>query len=328
LLRPIDILRLALPALLPAALAAQAQELDLHVGRWYGDNRAHTYEFRAGGPLTGGLTHGFTAAVLLNDSLGRRRAFYGGGYELQAFRGRAGVAPYALAGAALGLSTDTSTQALALLWSIGGGVEWRPMSRFAVGVEARYRIEDRGPRGFWRTSPDSRSGLGIAVGLSLGIGRREAGGGRATYAPPASPLPLSLSAPGTLSGNSGDVVETALDVLGTPYQWGGTADNGFDCSGLIQYAYAQHGIRLPRRSRDQAQVGAEVTPVVEALRPGDILLFSMRPGAGVTHVGLHVADGKFIHSATNGVKMSRLDPHDPEGAYWLARWVGVRRVIP
>jgi len=41
-----------------------------------------------------------------------------------------------------------------------------------------------------------------------------------------------------------------------------------------------------------------------------------------------VADGKFIHSATNGVKMSRLDPHDPEGAYWLARWVGVRRVIP
>jgi cell wall-associated NlpC family hydrolase len=75
-------------------------------------------------------------------------------------------------------------------------------------------------------------------------------------------------------------------------------------------------------------VGAEVTPVVEALRPGDILLFSMRAGAGVTHVGMYTGDAKFIHSATEGVKLSRLDPHDPDGAYWMAHWVGARRVIP
>jgi len=54
------------------------------------------------------------------------------------------------------------------------------------------------------------------------------------------------------------VVQTAIESLGTPYTWGGTADNGFDCSGLIQYAYGQHGIRLPRMSRDQAHAGAEV----------------------------------------------------------------------
>jgi cell wall-associated NlpC family hydrolase len=71
-----------------------------------------------------------------------------------------------------------------------------------------------------------------------------------------------------------------------------------------------------------------VTPVVEALRPGDILLFSVRPNAGVTHVGMYVGEEKFIHSSNAGVKLSRLNTQDPDGAYWLARWVGARRVIP
>src|SRR2546422_6195046 len=52
---------------------------------------------------------------------------------------------------------------------------------------------------------------------------------------------------------------------------------------------------LFRSSRDQAHAGAEVTPEADALRPGDILLFSARPGAGVTHVGLYVGELKFIH---------------------------------
>jgi cell wall-associated NlpC family hydrolase len=131
-----------------------------------------------------------------------------------------------------------------------------------------------------------------------------------------------------VSGNAADVVQTALESLGTPYLWGGSADNGFDCSGLIQYAYGQHGIRLPRRSRDQAGAGAEVPPVIEALRPGDILLFAAQPGAGVTHVGMYVGELKFIHSSSRGVTLSRLSPDDPEGSYWLDRWVGARRVIP
>src|SRR3989441_10248950 len=78
--------------------------------------------------------------------------------------------------------------------------------------------------------------------------------------------------------------------------------------------------------RDQARAGAEVAPVVEALRPGDILLFAAQPGSGVTHVGMYVGEWKFIHSSNRGVKLSRLDVRDPEGAYWLDRWVGARRV--
>src|SRR3989441_8748683 len=92
--------------------------------------------------------------------------------------------------------------------------------------------------------------------------------------------------------------------------------------------FRSHSIRLPRMGRAQASAGAEVTPVIEALRPGDILLFSAAPGSGVTHVGMYVGELKFIHSSSNGVKLSLLEVHDPDGAYWINRWVGARRIIP
>src|SRR5207237_9068823 len=155
-----------------------------------------------------------------------------------------------------------------------------------------------------------RSSVGSAIGWSGATRGTAMTCGSAPHLPPPAP-------PTNISGNAVDIVQTALESLGTPYIWGGTADNGFDCSGLVQYAYGQHGIRLPRMSRDQAHAGAEVATVVDALRPGDILLFSARPGSGVTHVGLYVGEGKFIHSSTRGVKLSRLDVRDPEGAYWL-----------
>jgi len=319
--------RLAPLLVLPVTLAAQGggRGLELHLGRWYNGNRADVYEFRTTSPMRGTFTHGFGASVLVNDSLGRRRAFYGLGYEIQAGRGRTTLGPYALAGLALGLSTDGGTQELAAQWSVGGGVEWRPLAGLAVGAEVRYRLEDRGPRGFWNPRNDARKGVSVVLGVSLG-GGGGGGRGRGAYgAPPELPL---ATPPTTISGNAADVVQTAIESLGTPYTWGGTADNGFDCSGLIQYAYGQHGIRLPRMSRDQAHAGAEVPPVVDALRPGDILLLSARPGAGVTHVGMYVGELKFIHSSNRGVKLSRLDPQDPEGAYWLDRWVGARRIIP
>lgn len=309
-------------ACLPAALAAQGRDLEVLYGRWYQGNRAATYELRTNSELRGVFSHGFAAQVLVHDSLGRRRAFYGAGWELYAYRRRTAFGPYALAGVNLGLSTDTTEQALAAMWSLGGGVEWRPVSWLAMGLEARYRLEDRGPRGFWRATPESRDGVSLALGVSVAI--RE--GGRAPSSAPRPQRAPPPEVPLMITGNSADVVRTALNALGTPYQWGGTAENGFDCSGLIQYAYGQHGIRLPRRSRDQATAGTEVPPVVEALKAGDILLFSARPGGGVTHVGMYVGEGKFIHSSSTGVKLSRLEVHDTEGSWWLSRWVGARRI--
>lgn len=307
---------LLLLCLLPRRSAGQARELELHLGRWWGGGGGRAYELRATYPLGGVFTHALSGTVLAHDSLGRNRAFYGLGYELQALRRQKTLAPYLLTGLAFGLSTDTTSQELGALWSVGGGLEWRPTEWLALGAEARYRVEDRGPRGFWRLRSDARTGLGLAVGFGVSIGR----GARTSRLPPVTP-------PETITGGAADVVRTALASLGSPYQWGGTAENGFDCSGLIQYAYGHYGIRLPRMSRDQARVGSEVPPVVEALAPGDILLFSARPGGGVTHVGMYVGERKFIHSSNTGVRLSRLDPHDPEATWWLPRWVGARRVI-
>ena len=288
-------------------LHAQGRDVDVVYGRWYNGNQSSSYELRVGG---------FVAQALIHDSLGRHRAFYGAGWQLHALRRRSTFGPYAIAGVSLGLSTDTTKQALAALWSAGAGLEWRPVQWIAVGVEAQYRFQDVGPRGFWRATRDSRDGISGAIGLSLAVGsgpRHEA-----------REQPLQ---PSNITGSAKDIVQTALAVLGTPYEWGGTAENGFDCSGLIQYAYARHGIRLPRTSRDQARAGSLVTPIIEALQPGDILLFSAQPGGGVTHVGMYVGEHTFIHSSNAGVGLSRLEAQDSDGAWWVERWVGARRVV-
>ena len=300
-----------------SSLPAQGRDLDLRVGRWYQGNQSHTYELRTDAPLGGIFSSGFAAQVMIHDSLGRHHAFYGAGWQLHAWRRRSKLGPYALTGVSLGISTDTTVQELAALWTIGAGIEWRPIPWAAVGVEGVYHLQDVGPRGFWHTTPNTRDGIAGALGVSLAIGRSV--GGRTRRPPPEVPT--------TITGNAADVVRTALDAIGTPYVWGGTAANGFDCSGLVQWAYSQHGIRLPRMSRDQARSGSEVPPVVEALQPGDLLLFAAQPGGGVTHVGMYVGQQTFIHSSNTGVKLSRLEGNDPDGAWWIARWVGARRLV-
>jgi cell wall-associated NlpC family hydrolase len=134
------------------------------------------------------------------------------------------------------------------------------------------------------------------------------------------------SRPTTLTDS---IIATASEAMGRPYEFGGTGENGegFDCSGLIQYAYGRHGIDLPRRSTDQAREGRKVDRKLALLKPGDLLTFSNRGGA-VTHVGLYTGGGRFIHSATRGVQVSTLSAEDPYGRWWYKRWVGVRRIVP
>jgi cell wall-associated NlpC family hydrolase len=148
----------------------------------------------------------------------------------------------------------------------------------------------------------------------------EAAGARPTR-PPVEPSPEARSSREVERITSG-VVETALDAIGTPYVWGGTDANGFDCSGLIQYAYAAHDIQIPRVSRDQIRAGRDVVPRVEALLPGDILGFTTDVNRTISHVGLYVGEGRFIHSSSSGVRLSNLQ--DP---YWREHVVAARRVV-
>ncbi len=142
---------------------------------------------------------------------------------------------------------------------------------------------------------------------------------------PSDHVPASPSAPARDHASTritAGVVEVALENLGSPYVWGGTDANGFDCSGLIQYAYGRYGIALPRVSSQQIGTGTPVEPSRASLRPGDILGFSGRPGGKTTHVGLYVGSGDFIHSSSSGVRVSTL-----ENQYWVDRLVAARRIV-
>lgn len=120
------------------------------------------------------------------------------------------------------------------------------------------------------------------------------------------------------SGQS--VVKTARSVIGTPYVRGGRNPGGFDCSGLVQWAYQSVGVKLPRTAREQSAIGQRIMRV-EDMRAGDIVAFR-HPRRGY-HTGIYVGDGKFVHSPRrrSSVKISSLD--DP---YFNNTFLGARRV--
>lgn len=90
------------------------------------------------------------------------------------------------------------------------------------------------------------------------------------------------------------IVATALKYLGVPYVWGGTTPSGFDCSGLVQYVYAENGISIPRVTYSQQ---AAATPVsFSDLQPGDLVFW----GYSAYHVGIYIGDGQYIHAPAPG----------------------------
>jgi len=112
---------------------------------------------------------------------------------------------------------------------------------------------------------------------------------------------------------------------GGRYKWGGTTPEGFDCSGYVQYLYKKHGISLPRTALAQSKVG---TPIPEEkLQKGDLVFFltDKKRGIPVTHVGIYLGNGKFIHAASRkkGIVISPL-----EYGHYSNCYVGARRVLP
>lgn len=119
------------------------------------------------------------------------------------------------------------------------------------------------------------------------------------------------------------VLMRALSLVGTPYRYGGnTPDGGFDCSGLVNYVYRDMlDLKLPRTSRELAQVqGPKIAP--ERLAAADLVFFGSR--GSVSHVGIYVGEGRFVHAPSTGgtVRLDRLD-----GPYWIDHYSGARRVL-
>ncbi|HEY7682433.1 MAG TPA: C40 family peptidase [Gemmatimonadales bacterium] len=320
--------RAALLLLIALSRPLSAQGPGFQLGHLFTDPSATSYRLGASARILGPLSANPHAVVV--DGTGPLGNLWGAGVDLSLFRsGRAGG--YLLGGVEGGLVTE-GDQTLWGSWSAGAGYELMPFGGVSLAVEGVYR-EIRGDF------------HGVEVGLRLGIdrGSRRSGGGGTVSGERASlpaqpgndPSPAEETIRSELSRDGvpedrasliSSVVKTALEVMGMPYRWGDTGDEGFDCSGLIQYAFGKHGITLPRRSADQAKQGQEVGRDLESLRAGDVLTFATS-GRRVTHVGLYLGNGRFIHSATQGVQISILSADDVSGRWWFQRWLGARRII-
>ncbi|MDV7212035.1 C40 family peptidase [Azotobacter beijerinckii] len=140
-----------------------------------------------------------------------------------------------------------------------------------------------------------------------------------------SPMPPVPRDTGMSSPAAEDVLVRALGLVGIPYRWGGnTPDSGFDCSGLIGYVYREAaGIHLPRSTREMIAMGAVSVPP-EALHSGDLVFFATDGSGRVSHAGIYVGEGRFVHAPSTGgtVRLDRL-----ADGYWQGRYLGARRVL-
>ena len=112
----------------------------------------------------------------------------------------------------------------------------------------------------------------------------------------AAPVEFAAPAPEVSAGQR--IVDAASTRVGSPYVWGATGPNSFDCSGLTSWAYQEAGISIPRTS--QAQIGGGTQVAKADLQPGDIVAFY----SGATHVGIYAGNGQVVHAPYSGTSVS------------------------
>lgn len=103
------------------------------------------------------------------------------------------------------------------------------------------------------------------------------------------------------------IAGSALSQVGVPYAYGGRTPDGFDCSGLVYYTYHQYGISVPRTSRDQYRASKPLS--LSSVAPGDLLFFDI--GGRISHVGIYLGDGKFVHAPKSGTQVTVNNISDP-----------------
>ena len=125
----------------------------------------------------------------------------------------------------------------------------------------------------------------------------------------------------TAANLQAELVRTAHQFIGTPYRWGGvSAKTGFDCSGLTMTVYRLNGLHLPRSARSQFKAGRAVSK--RSLRQGDLVFFDTSRRSRVSHVGIYIGSGRFIHASGRGKQIRTADLNS---SYFKRRYVGARR---
>ena len=169
--------------------------------------------------------------------------------------------------------------------------------------------------------------ISVAGCASRGAAPRPFPGAPAPPTTRSEPSPVPSPAPGPRPGpfpgaEPSAVVATALALRGTQYRNGGSEPSrGFDCSGLVQWVFSQHGTPLPRETREQYEFGHKVDQ--DEVRPGDLVFFKT-VSKGPSHVGIALGGGEFVHApSSRGVV--RVESYT-RTEYWADRWLGARRI--
>lgn len=125
----------------------------------------------------------------------------------------------------------------------------------------------------------------------------------------------------SLPAAAGGLLNTAYSMLGVRYRYGAMSRSATDCSGFTTQVFKAHGIKIPRTSREQSKYGAVVSK--SNLKQGDLVFFRTRGGSRVSHVGIYIGEGKFIHASSSGGSV-RTDTLN--SGYYQRRYAGARRV--
>lgn len=148
------------------------------------------------------------------------------------------------------------------------------------------------------------------------------GSGTGTTQPDKNPGSNATPSGSAVSPSEGQrIADTAKKYLGTRYVWGGASPSGFDCSGLVYYVLKTLGYTTYRTPADQFKQGVYVSK--DNLQPGDIVFFQNTGGVGITHVGIYVGEGKFIHAPNSRSVVSFADLNT---GYWGQHYYGARRM--
>lgn len=126
--------------------------------------------------------------------------------------------------------------------------------------------------------------------------------------PPATP-------PNPHAATRQHILSAAERMVGTPYVLGGESPGGVDCSGLVQYAYRQAGIRVPRTTVEQFQAGR----LQRRVQPGDLVFFRTDGSGRVSHVGIYAGKGQMIHASSGSGRVRKVSLGQP---YWRKRMAG------
>ena len=141
-----------------------------------------------------------------------------------------------------------------------------------------------------------------------------------------APIPILAGMSASASSLRDSIVSLARAQIGTRYRHGGASpQHGFDCSGLVQYVMARFQMILPRTAKQQAALGVVVERDTSLLRPGDLLTFASNDRASVSHIGIYVGGGRFVHASSVAGRVIE-SPLNRAPAPKIKMWRGVARV--